>query len=255
MKEVLSVKPDIAKIEVFPTREATALAGAEIICQVVANNPTAAITYATGDTMIPVYEAIKNKIEGGTADFSKTIAFHLDEYYPCSPDEPHSFQRYLQRYVFRLFQIPPEKCFTINGLAQDPQTEAARYNQLLAQQQIDLAILGIGPGSHIAFNEQGTPFDSQTHLATLSQETIRRDQQERGQNTPIYAITQGIANILAAEKILLIAYGSNKGEYLKPALFEPVSVQYPASALRRVGEKVNILIDQQAANTLQGKFF
>jgi len=208
------------------------------------------ITYATGDTMIPVYKAIRNKIEGGTADFSKTAAFHLDEYYPCFPDETHGFQRFLLHYVFRPFQIPPEKCFAINGTAQDPDAEATRYNLLLSQQQVDLAILGIGPGSHIAFNEQGTPFDSQTHLVILSQRTIYRDREERGQNTPIYAITQGIANILAAERILLIAYGSNKGKYLKPALFEPTNVQYPASALRLVGEKVKILIDQQAAAVL-----
>lgn len=242
--------PEISSIRVYPSREETAQAVAQFIIDLVQNNPEAAITYATGNTMIPVYQRIAEAIKGGEVNFSQTKAFHLDEYYPCDPCESHSFVQYLNQYVFEPFQITEENRFIMNGLAADPQVEASRYNTLLKQQPIALAILGIGPGSHIAFNEQGTPFESETHLARLSQETITRDQVERGQETPEHALTQGINNILETEQILLVAYGAGKGEYLKPTLWGPIDSQVPASALRLKGEKVSLYIDNEAAQHL-----
>jgi len=238
------------KVDIQSNMEEAAKVAANFIARFVTQNPLANITYATGNTMIPVYQKLAEAVNKGEVDFSQTKAFHLDEYYPCSPDEPHGFVNYLQEYVFNPFKISPENCFTINGAANDADAEAARYNKLLNKYPIDLAILGIGPGSHIGFNESGTPFSKKTHLVTLSKETVARDQVERQQNTPTQAITQGIANILAAKKILLIAYGAEKGDYLEPAINGKISPQCPASALRLNGEKVTILIDQSAASRL-----
>lgn len=239
--------PEIAHIRVFPTREETAQAAAQFIIDLVIHQPDAAITYATGDTMIPVCQNLAEAVERGVVSFAKTKAFHLDEYYPCDSSKPHSFVRYLKELVFDPLQIAEENRFTMNGLTLDPEAEAERYNGLLKRQPINLAILGIGPGSHIGFNERGTLFERETHLARLSSETIIRDQEERGQNTPESALTQGITNILAAEQILLVAYGSQKGEYLKPALYGPITPQVPASALRLEGEKIHLFIDHEAA--------
>lgn len=238
------------KIDVQSNMEETARVAANFIAKFVVRNPLANITYATGNTMIPVYQKLAEAVSKKEVDFSQTKAFHLDEYYPCSPDEPHSFVNYLQQYVFDPFKISPENCFTMNGIADDADAEAVRYNNLLGKHPVDLAILGIGPGSHIGFNEGGTPFNKETHLVTLSKETVARDQVDRQQNTPTQAITQGIANILTAKKILLVAYGTEKGDYLKPALDGKISPECPASALRLSGEKVTILIDEPAASQL-----
>lgn len=242
------IHPQISKINVYPSLEETARAAAEFTINIVLKNPQAIITYATGNTMIPVYQKITEKISKKEVDFSKTKAFHLDEYYPCDPKADYGFVNYLYKYVFGPFKIKKTNIFILNGLVKNPKLEADRYNLLLKKSPVDLAILGIGPGSHIGFNEQRTPFDTQTHLAKLSKETIFRDQKERGQDTPTTALTQGIGNILSAKKIILVAYGENKGEYLKPALWEKINSQYPASALRLQGQKVIIFIDQAAAS-------
>jgi glucosamine-6-phosphate deaminase len=247
--------PKIGNIRVYQVSEHASLAAAQFISDIAKDNPVAAITYATGETMIPVYRALATMVNRGEVDFSETKAFHLDEYYPCSPDSPHSFARYIRERVFEALGISEENRFLINGLAEDPEAEAQRYNSLLKKEKIDLAILGIGPGSHIGFNEQGTPFDKETHLANLSQETIDRDKIERGQNTPEHAITQGISNILSARKILLLGYGSKKGTYLNSALTESITPDIPASALRLVGDKVSVFIDNEAARSLNIGFF
>lgn len=239
---------DIALIEALPTRDAVAEKAASIITNIVKKKPDAAITYATGNTMIPVYEKVATSIAAGEVSFARTKAFHLDEYYPCDEKEPHSFVSFLRKRVFEPFKVGIAN--EINGNSLDPKTETSRYNSLLHEQPIDLAILGIGPGGHIGFNERGTAFDEETHLTNLSEETVRRDQIERGQNSPKQAITQGIANILQAEQILVVAYGEEKGIWLHEALYGNVSTECPASSLRLSGRKVTVLIDELAASQL-----
>lgn len=247
--------PEIATIRVYPTSEAAAKAAAGTIASVVEGNPEARITYATGNTMVPVYGYLEELVNSGLADFSKTTAFHLDEYLPASPEDTWGFVHFLRKRVFGPLKIANINEF--NGLAKEASLEAARYDRLLSEAPIDLAILGIGPwsdetqtGCHIAFNESGTPFAKRTHIQKLDPITVARDRVERGQDSPGRAFTQGIANILDANNILLIAYGEDKGKSLKEALYGDLGEQRPASALRKVGEKVRIFIDEAAASAL-----
>lgn len=184
---------------------------------------------------------------GEGVNFSNIKAFHLDEYFPCDPKESFSFVKYLYENVFTPLEIPQNQIFTINGLAQDPVEEAKRYEALLSKKPIDLTILGIGPGGHIAFCESGTPFGSITGVIDLSKETIYRDTVERGQKSPGQAITQGISTILSSKKIILNAFGTWHGNVMKDVLYKEISPEIPGSALRTKGEKVTIILDQEAA--------
>lgn len=250
--------PEIARILVFGTPEkASAAAGLGII-NLVNQKPTAAITYATGETVIPLYENLAKAVKEGKADFSKSTAFHLDEYFPCGKDiklYPHGFVAYLRQRVFGPLGI--KNVNELNGLAPDPEAESARYDSLLRAQPIDLAILGIGPwsdetnsGCHIAFNESSEFFEPGVHVQVLDKTTVKRDRMDRGQNSPDRALTQGIDNILGAEKIILLAFGESKGSSLHQALYGMIGSQRPASALRLAGHKVTLFIDEAAASKL-----
>ncbi len=241
---------EINRICVYPTASETAQAVADEIISLVKRNPQAAITYPTGETPIPIYSAISKMVAGAEVDFSLSKAFHLDEYYPCDPTESFSFVKYLHEYVFNPFKIPLAQQFTIDGTVKDGRTEALRYEKILQQQMIHLAMLGLGPGGHIGFNERNTPITSRTHVSQLSEETIYRDHVLRNLKTPQKGITQGIATILDAERIFLVAYGKAKGEILKEALYGKITSWCPASALRLDGRKVTIFVDEEAAETL-----
>ena len=54
---------------------------------------------------------------------------------------------------------------------------------------------------HIGFNEPGSSFDSETRVVTLTPETRHAN----GAGTPSQAITRGIATILRARRIVLVA--------------------------------------------------
>jgi glucosamine-6-phosphate deaminase len=204
----------------------------EFIADFVLKNPNAVITFATGNTMIPVYQSLAKT----GVDFSGVSGFHLDEYFPCSPEADYSFVGYLRKLVKSPLKI--KNFYEIDGNPKDPLIEINRYENLLKSHPVDLAILGIGPwdedtntGGHIGFNEAGTDFSSRVHLAKLSPVTVSRDH-ARGQSSPSEAFTQGIGNILESKNIILIATGTSKTKSVSEALFGPVSSNCPASALQ-----------------------
>ena len=125
---------EIAAIRVYPTSKATAKAAAEVVAGIVKGNPQARITYATGNTMIPVYAYLEELSRVGLADFKKTTAFHLDEYLPASPDEAWGFVNFLRKRVFGPLKIKAVNEF--NGLALNPEIEARRYEELLSYAQL-----------------------------------------------------------------------------------------------------------------------
>jgi glucosamine-6-phosphate deaminase len=223
-------------------------AAAERISQLIKHRPHARITWTTGQTFIPVYAQLAEKIKQSEIDCSQNECFQLDEYYPCSSNEPYSFVKFLKDHVVRPLFLSESQCHFFNGEASDPEAEAKRFESLL--HDIDLSIQGIGPGGHIGFNESGSLFDSRTRVVDLAPETIARDHQDRGLATPTQALTQGIANILQANQIILVAFGEKKAEVVRQMLKEPVSESCPASALRAVAHKVQVFLDEEAASKL-----
>ncbi|MDP3918099.1 MAG: glucosamine-6-phosphate deaminase [Candidatus Woesebacteria bacterium] len=243
--------PNIYEIRVYNSKIETANAFAQhAIIGDVKKFPSLPITNATGDTMLPIDTELKRAVDAGEVSFEQVLAYHLDEYHPYSPGAQFSFVKFLRDNIFKPLHIPQRNIFTLNGLATNPVDEANRYDELVTKHKIGLAILGIGPGGHIGFNEAGTSFNSRTHLQVLSEETYKRDTIERGQDTPKTALTQGISTILEADRIVLVAYGRYKGQILRKALFEDISTDCPASALRLQGHKVSIFVDKEAASEI-----
>ncbi len=112
-----------------------------------------------------------------------------------------------------LFNTKPFKqSYLPNGLATDVVAETERYNKILAEHPVDFQILGIGRNGHIGFNEPGAPFDGQTHLVELAPSTIEANARffDNPEDVPKQAISMGIANIMAAKTIVLMAYGQEK---------------------------------------------
>src|SRR6266513_2319673 len=96
-------------------------------------------------------------------------------------------------------------------------------------------MLGIGKSGHIGFNEPGSSADEQTRLVTL--DTVTRKDASADffgeDNVPREAITMGVATILEAREIALIATGEHKAEIVARAVEGDVSQDVAATFLQR----------------------
>ncbi|MBW3630270.1 MAG: glucosamine-6-phosphate deaminase [Gemmatimonadetes bacterium] len=195
---------------------------AELIRTRNAEGRNAVLGLATGSTPIGVYrELIRLHREEGL-DFTKVITFNLDEYYPMAPDSIHSYQRYMWENLFDHINIQPENVHIPRGdLPRDEvETYTADYEQAIAEAGgIDFQILGIGKTGHIGFNEPGSGVQSRTRLVALDTVT-RRDAAADffGEDSvPTEAITMGVATILGAREVALIATGEHKARIVQRA--------------------------------------
>ena len=148
-------------------------------------------------------------------------------------------------------QKPFKHSYLPDGTEQDIEKEIARYNSILTEHPIELQILGIGENAHIGFNEPGTPFDTQTQLVDLTASTIEANQRyfDRKEDVPTQAYSMGIASIMAAKQIILLAFGKNKAEAIRQTIEGPITTDVPASILQ-THPNVTFVLDKDAASLL-----
>ena len=199
----------------------------------------------TGSTPETMYEEMRNS----DLDFSDVIGINLDEYAGIAGDHPQSYKKFMED---NLYNKKPFKETHIPDGLKSADEETARYDKVIEDNPIDLQILGIGTNAHIGFNEPGSSFDSLTEKVELTQETIDANKRffESADDVPRHAYSMGLASIMSADKILLIAYGENKAEAIANTINGPVTEDVPASILQNHKDVVFIL-DEAAASKLK----
>jgi glucosamine-6-phosphate deaminase len=122
---------------------------------------------------------------------------------------------------------------------------------------LDLQLLGIGRNGHIGFNE---PSDMEvadalrlpTRPVELHPVTRADAAREFGSEDAVIprALTMGVATILAARSIVILATGPHKAEAVAAALAGPMTAAVPASLLQSAAPRVTWILDEAAARGL-----
>ena len=200
-----------------------ALRIAEVIAQRRAQGKTPVLGLATGSTPIGVYRELIRMHREEKLSFADVVTFNLDEYYPMRPDSIHSYYRYMWENLFDHIDIKPENVHVPNGAVEREslRSETGAYERAIREAGgIDLQILGIGKTGHIGFNEPGSGVDSRTRVIALDTVT-RRDAAADffgEDNVPTEAITMGVATIMEAREVALIATGEHKAAIIRRAV-------------------------------------
>ena len=95
-----------------------------------------------------------------------------------------------------------------------------------------------GSTGHIGFNEPGSGLESRTRLVTLDPVT-RRDAAADffgEENVPREAVTMGVATILEAREIVILATGEHKAHIVRRAVEGEVDHEVAATFLQRHAE-------------------
>lgn len=237
-------------------RIAVAVAGriAEVIRGRNAEGRPTVLGLATGSTPIGIYRELIRMHREERLDFSNVITFNLDEYYPMDPQSIHSFRRYMRENLFEHINIDPENVHFPRGDIPRDQVKAhgEEYERTIREAGgVDIQILGIGKTGHIGFNEPGSGIDSRTGAVALDTVT-RRDAAADffgEDNVPYEAITMGVASIMEAREIALIATGEHKSAIVRRAVEGEVNPDVAATYLQK-HPNVTFYLDPAAAAEL-----
>ena len=214
---------------------------------------TVVLGLATGSTPIGVYRELIRLHRDEGLSFSHVITFNLDEYYPMSVESIHSYHRFMWENLFSHVDINPDRVHIPDG-AQDRAAiddACARYEAaIVSAGGIDFQLLGIGKTGHIGFNEPGSGEQSRTRVVHLDSVT-RRDAAADffgEENVPREAITMGIATILQAREIAILATGEHKSGIVRRSVEGDIDRAVAATFLQRHPNTTFYVDDAAAAD-------
>jgi len=203
---------------------------------------------ATGGTPQGLYRELARMVRSGLLDFNTLSTVNLDEYCGIDENHPQSYRFFMRQHFF----LPAGIDFRNSHFpACDARSCAAFEKKITELGGIDLQILGLGKNGHIGFNEPGSLRSSRTRIVTLSLETREDNARffETKGDVPHSAATMGIATILDAREIVLLASGEHKARAVFQMIRGAVHEAVPASFLQE-HPRVLVFLDAAASKEL-----
>jgi len=187
-------------------------------------------------------------------DWSKVVAFHMDEYIGLPKDHPQLFGNWLKRKIFN--RVNPRKVYFINGNANPPETEITRYTNLLKDNPPDITCLGIGENGHIAFNDpEFADFNDPFFIKIVEPDATSRLQQVHDgcfktfEEVPTRAFTLTIPALISAKWVYCTVPGPTKKAAVSKTVKGEISTDCPATILKR-HENAVLYLDADSASEL-----
>ena len=238
------------KVTVFRDERTLARTLAVQIAATLGQHPATVLGLPTGRTPIRLYHELGSLHANGQADFSRAATFNLDEFLGVSAQDRGSYHAFMEEHLFSRVNLQPDRIHFLDGAAPDPDAECARYEAAIELAGgIDLQLLGIGTNGHIGFNEPARELAARTHRVVLRASTRRSNASLFGgdvDKVPKEALSMGVATILHAKRIVLIATGKSKARCVDLLIEGPITPRLPASLLQ-VHRDVELMLDEAAA--------
>lgn len=226
---------------------------ADLLVKHINNTKSPILGLATGSTPIGLYKELVKRYKQSEISFKHVTTFNLDEYVGISRSNPNSYHYFMNDNLWKHIDIDLANVNIPDGMADNLEKECIEYEERIANQPIDIQILGIGLNGHIGFNEPGTSFDSRTHIVELDESTREANSRffDSLDEVPKQAITMGIETILKAKKVILLVSGKAKATTLAKLISnEEVTPDFPASVLRK-HKDVTIIADEEAREKIK----
>ena len=228
--------------------------GADAIAALLGRKPQAVLGLATGSSPLAIYDDLARRYETGLISFAQARGFTLDEYVGLPAEHAQRYRTVIDEVFVSKVDFAAGAVQGPDGLAADIPAACVEYEAAIRDAGgVDLQILGIGTDGHIAFNEPGSSLGSRTRIKTLTRQTRFDNARFFGGDVdavPTHCLTQGLATILEARHLILVATGRGKAEAVHQLVEGPISALWPATILQ-LHPHVTVLLDEAAGRRLQ----
>lgn len=231
-------------LSISPNKDLANAAAADLLAGWLTAPDTRTVMVAGGNTPLDLYRRVAER----RLALANLTVFALDEYVGVPLDQPRNCANLLRRKVADAWGIPADRFFTVSSLEQEALASVqAHERRIAAAGGLDIVVLGLGQNGHLGFNEPGSAPDSTGRILDLDATSIEANREWfGGEYTPTKGVTVGLRTILAARKVLILAFGAHKIAAVKQMVKGPVSVDCPASLLQR-HPCVQAFFDEEAA--------
>ncbi|QMW24432.1 6-phosphogluconolactonase [Sandaracinobacteroides saxicola] len=236
------------KTRVYDDHAALSRGAALALAQAIGEKPDLNIVVATGSTPMDSYAELAAMQRRGEVNCRRLHVFQLDAYLDVADDDPRSLYGWMKRSFLDPLEIPDERVFRMDRGNADPQRNCDAHAALVrARGGYDIAVLGLGPNGHLAFNEPPSMRDAPTRVVPLSEESIVSNARYWGgrDRVPPLSVTAGMDLLLAAKTLMLLVSGEGKREILRRTMAGPVTPMVPSSYIRETARSL-VLADKAA---------
>ena len=190
----------------------------------------------TGGTPVATYKELIRLYSKGEVSFKHVVTFNMDEYVGLPAGHPESYRQFMEEQLFSHIDLPAENVHFLNGNAENLELECQAYEEaILSYGGIELFLGGVGRDGHIAFNEPGSSLSSRSRIKTLTEDTRRANARFFDgdiSQVPKLALTMGVATLLDAREIIILATGADKSRAVEAAVEGSVNHLWTVSAMQ-----------------------
>jgi len=206
-----------------------------------------------GRSPLSVYKELIRMHKEEQLSFRNVVVFVEYEFFPLvSPSAGNVAQ--LKEALLDHIDIAPENVYAPDGcMPKDAIIDFCRMYEENIQKAggLDYILLGVGHASNIMFNGVGATLSSRTRLVLL--EGAARKEASRTfpslDNVPAGVITMGIATMMKARNVILMAWGEDKAKIIAKTVEGKVSDAVPSSYLQN-HTNAKVVVDLSAAYDL-----
>lgn len=235
--------------EILPDHESMSRRAADWLVERIRQRPDSLISLAAGSTPKRTYELLAAHGESERATFLSCRFIKLDEWGGLTMDDAATCEHQLQSLLIE----PLDAARRYTAFQSDSLNPAAECDRiagwLLENGPIDVAVLGLGINGHVGFNEPASYLQPHAHVAELSTASMGHEMLLKSNGLPTYGVTLGMADLLQANEILLIAGGSTKRGPVERLLSGQLTTAFPASLLH-LHPRVTMFCDENAMPTI-----
>ena len=229
----------------------------EVIAAIKAFKPSKAeplfkLGLTTGNSPLPLYNDLQRAFEKGEVSFANVEVFSVDEYYPVAPNAMQSRNHRLRAELLDHIDVKKENIHIPDGTVPEDKISdyCAKFDKMA--RGLDLLVIGVGEQGQVGFNESWTDRGSRTRVVLLPYQSRKRQASNFNgdiQHTPSQAITMGIATMMSANKVILMAWGEDKADMVQKIVEKKIDPDYPASFFQ-MHENVKLYVDENSGANL-----
>jgi glucosamine-6-phosphate deaminase len=236
------------KLSIHPDPACANAAAADYLAGVLTSPGVRNVMLAGGNTPIELYRRVGER----KLPLTHLTVFALDEYVGVPLEDPRNCANLIRRTAAEPWGVPGDRYFSISSLEEDALASVQCHEQRIEDAGgLDMLVLGLGQNAHLGFNEPGSPEDSVGRVLDLDPISVEANGKWFGGDyAPARGVTVGMKTVLAARRVLLLAFGAHKTASVAAMLNGPRTEQCPASLLQGHAN-ARIFLDEAAAGAVK----